>query len=107
MFQDILQQTFLHNRILDYIICLFAFVSGIVIIRIFKGIIIKRLKVWVKKTTTDDLLIQAIEKDLLPLLYLGVFYLSIQFLTLNPALGKGINVLALILLTIFGVRFLL
>jgi len=107
MFQDILQQTFFHNRILDYLICLFAFVSGIIIVRIFKGIIIKRLKVWAKKTTIDDLLIQAIEKHLLPLLYLGVFYLSIQFLTLNPALGKGINVLALILLTIFGVRFLL
>ena len=109
MFQDILQQTFFHNRILDYLICLSAFIIGIIIIRIFKSILLNRLKAWAKETDTtiDDFLIHAIEKKLLPLLYFGAFYLSIQGLTLNPALEKGINVLGLILLTIFGVRFLL
>jgi len=109
MFQDILQQTFFHNRILDYLICLSTFLIGIIIIQIFKSILLNRLKALAKKTATtiDDFLIHAIEKKLLPLLYVGAFYLSIQVLTLNPALDKGINVLALILSTIFGVRFLL
>ena len=109
MFQDIFQQTFFHNRILDYLICLSTFLIGIIIIRIFKSILLKRLKAWAKETATtiDDFLIHAIEKKLLPLLYFGAFYLSIQVLTLNPALEKGINVLGLILLTIFGVSFLL
>ena len=109
MFQDILQQTFFHNRILDYLICLSTFLIGIIIIQIFKSILINRLKVWAKKTATaiDYFLIHGIRKNLLPLLYFGAFYLSIQGLTLNPVLEKGINVLGLILLTIFGVRFLL
>ena len=109
MFQDILQQTFFHNRILDYLICLSTLLIGIIIIQIFKRILLNRLKAWAKKTETtiDDFLIPTILKNLLPPLYFGAFYLSIQGLTLNPALEKGINVLGLILLTIFGVRFLL
>jgi len=109
MFQGIFQQTFFHNRILDYLICLSIFLIGIIIIRIFKSLLLKRLKAWAEETATtiDDYLIHAIKKRLLPLLYFGAFYLSIRGLTLNPALDKGINVLALILLTIFGVSFLL
>ena len=109
MFQEILQKTFLNNRILDYLICLFAFGSGILIVRLFKRYILARLKTWADKThtTIDDHLIRGIDKYLLPLSYFGVFYLSIKFLTLHPALEKGVNVLGLILLTIFGVRFLL
>jgi len=109
MFKGFLQQTFLHNRILDYLICLSVFLIGIIVIQIFKRFLLKRLREWAKRTATtiDDFLIRMIEKELLPLFYFGAFYVSIQGLTLNPALKKGINVLGLILLTIFGVRFLL
>jgi len=109
MFKGFLQQTFLHNRILDYLICLSVFLIGIIVIQIFKRFLLKRLRKWAKRTTTtiDDFLIRMIEKELLPLFYFGAFYVSIQGLALNPALEKGINVLGLILLTIFGVRFLL
>jgi len=109
MFKGFLQQTFLHNRILDYLICLSVFLIGIIVIQIFKRFLLKRLREWAKRTATtiDDFLIRMIEKELLPLFYFSAFYVSIQVLTLNPALEKGINVLDLILLTIFGVRFLL
>ena len=109
MFQDVLHQTFFHNRILDYLNCLFIFLIGIIIIQIFKIIILNRLKVWTKKisTTLDDFLIQAVKKKLLPLLYFGAFYLSIRGLALSSVLYKSINVLGLILLAIFGARFLL
>lgn len=109
MFQAFLQKTFLHNRVLDYLICLSIFVGGIIIIRIFRHILLNRLKRWAKRTATtiDDFLIRIFEKELLPLLYFGAFYLAIRTLTLNPILEKVINGLGLILLTIFGVRFLL
>ena len=109
MFQEILQTTFLNNRILDYLIFISVFVFGVIVVKIFRSVIIKRLKVLAEKTATaiDNLLVQGIEKYLLPLFYFGVFYLSIQFLTLNPILQKVINILGLVLLTIFGVQFLL
>ncbi len=109
MFQDILQKTFFQNRILDYLSFLIALVVGIIIVRIFKSFILRHVKIWADKTETaiGDFLIYTIEKQLLPLFYFAAFYLSIRFLTLNPALEKGINTLSAILLTVLGVRFLL
>jgi len=109
MFQEILQTTFLNNRILDYLIFISVFILGVIVVKIFRSVIIKRLKVLAEKTATtiDDLLVRGIEKYLLPIFYFGVFYLSIRFLTLNTTLQKVIDILGLVLLTIFGVQFLL
>lgn len=108
MFKDILQISFFQNSILDYLIFLSIFFIGILAVRILKSIILHRLKVWAKKTTTtiDDFLIHISEKTLLPILYFGTFYLATRSLTLNPALSKVIDVLGVIILTIFGIRFL-
>ena len=107
--QDILQQTFFDNRILDYLICLSIFLIGVIAIYIFKSIILVRLKKWAEQTATtvDDLLIRIIENKLMPILYFGIFYLSVQFLSLYPVAEKGINSLGIILLTIFAVRLIL
>lgn len=109
MLQEILQQTFYNNRVLDYIIFLSVFLIGLITIQIFKVIIESRLKVWAKKTehTLDDLLVELIEKKVLPLLYLGAFYLSLQSLTLSPAVEKGINIAVMVVLAIVTARFLL
>lgn len=100
-------QTFFGNRILDYLIFLGAFLAGLLVIRIFKNVILKRLKVWSRKTETtlDDFLINTFEKTLQPLLYFGAFYLTVSYLTLNPALVKAINVIGAVLLTIVGIKF--
>jgi len=107
MLKDILEITFLQNSVLDYLIFLATLLVGILIVRIIKNIILSRLKAWSKKTATtiDDFLIRIFEKTLLPLVYFGVFYLATRSLTLNPTLTKIIDVLGVILLTIFGIRF--
>jgi small-conductance mechanosensitive channel len=109
MVQDILQQTFLSNRISSYLISLSIFVAGVITIQIFKTIVLTRLKKWAERTATrlDDLLIRLIDKKLLPIVYLGLIYISIQWLTLNQSLEKVIEAAGLILVTIFAVRLLL
>jgi len=107
--QDFLQQTYFHNRIFDYLICLLIFLTGVIAIRIFERLILTRLKRWSRETDTkvDDLIIRIIEKKLMPVLYIGMFYLSIQPLSIPAILMKIINALGLVFLTIFAVRFLL
>ncbi len=107
MLKDILEITFLQNSVLDYLIFLATLLIGILIVRVIKSIILSRLRAWAKKTATtiDDFLIGIVEKTLLPLVYFGVFYLSTRTLTLNPILSKIIDVLGVILLTVFGIRF--
>ena len=108
MLKDILEISFFQNSVLDYLIFLATLLVGILVVRLIKSIILSRLKAWAEKTATtiDDFLIHIFEKTLLPLVYFGVFYLATRSLTLNPTLSKIIDVLGVILLTIFGIRFL-
>jgi small-conductance mechanosensitive channel len=108
MLKDFLEISFLQNRVSDYLVFLLAFVIGILIIRIIKSIILSRLRAWSEKTATtiDDFLIRIIEKAFLPLIYFGAFYLSTRTLTLNPTISKVVDVIGVILLTVFGIRFL-
>lgn len=99
------QTSFFQNTIQEYLIFLLIFVVGAVLVRILKSIILYRLKAWAKKTTTvlDDFLIHLFEKKLLPLVYFGVFYVSVKSLTLSPSLSKFINVMGIVLLTFFAI----
>ncbi|GBE02177.1 low conductance mechanosensitive channel YnaI [bacterium BMS3Bbin06] len=108
MFENIMQITFLQNRILDYLVFFSILLVGILTIRIFRHLVLSRLRAWAEKTATDidDFLIQGFEKTLLPILYFGIFYLSTRSLTLNAALNKIIYTLGVIVLTLFGIRFL-
>ncbi|MGD9015090.1 MAG: mechanosensitive ion channel family protein [Candidatus Omnitrophota bacterium] len=109
MLEQVQQLVIFNNRLLDYLICLFIFLISILIINLLlRKIVLLRLKGWAKKTSTtlDDLLIRIFEKSLLPLLYFGAFYLSVRNLTLSPNLSKAINILGLVLATIFVIRFL-
>ena len=109
MFQDIMRKVFFQNRVLDYLICLLIFLVCILLIRIFKRIVLSRLRVWAEKTATtiDDFLIHIFEKTAIPLLYFGAFYLSIRKLTLTPIFSKAVNIIGLVLLTFFGIHFLI
>ena len=108
MLEDLLNTSFLQNRVSDYLIFLATLAGGILVVRIIKSIVLSRLRAWAKKTATtiDDFLIRIFEKAFLPLLYFGVFYLATRSLTLNPTLSKIIDVLGVVLLTLISIRFL-
>jgi small-conductance mechanosensitive channel len=108
MIQEIIEQTFLGNRIMDYLICIFLILAGFVVIKTFQYFLLKRLKKWAEKTTTtiDDFLIRVIKSTLLPLAYFGVFYLSVNTLTLNPMLKKIVDIIGMAILTLFAARLI-
>lgn len=99
---EFLTRSFMGNRIIDYLICLGILIISVGIIRLFKRIVVKKLKVWAEKTATtlDDFLIGLMEKIFLPLLYFGAFYLSLTTLNLPAFLKKFINIIGLALLTV-------
>ena len=104
---DFLNTEFLHNRAIDYLIAFTILGLGIIIANILESIVLTRLKRWAKKTATrlDDGIIHLIEITLIPLLYLGTFYLAIGNLNLHPILRQVIDVLAVTIATILGIRF--
>jgi small-conductance mechanosensitive channel len=106
--KEFLDQTLWGNTAERYLIAVGIFVGGIILIKIFKTIILHRLKKWAEKTETtlDDFLIKGIEKSIVPLLYYGAFYAGITSLTLNAQARKIIEIVSLVLLTFFIVRFI-
>jgi len=106
--QDFLNQTYFGNTITAYVIALGIFVCGIILLKIFKSIVLHRLKKWAEKTETtlDDFLIKGIEKSVVPLLYYGAFYAGITSLTLSSQALNVIKIISLFLLTFFIVRLI-
>jgi small-conductance mechanosensitive channel len=109
MLNDITQLTFFQNRIVDYLIFLITITAGILAIKILKASVLKAIKRWSERTSTtiDDFLLHGLEKTLLPILYYGVFYLSIRSLTLHPVIRKSFDVIGVAIITVFGIRFFL
>lgn len=104
--QDFLNRTFYGNTGYAYAIALGTFVLGIIILTIFKKIVLSRLKKWSEKTetTVDDFLVRGIEKSVVPVLYLIIFYFAVKSLTLP---GETVNILdkiIIILATFFFIR---
>jgi len=106
MFQDMLENVFLGNRVLDYLICLGVFLGCFIVIQIIRLVVIKRLKKWAEKTTTtiDDLVIRIIQKIIVPIAYMGVLYVSVNTLTLDSMAEKAVNIIATAFLTVFSAR---
>ena len=106
--KNTVNKSFLNNTVLNYIIALLIFVLGIFFTKLLKRIIFKYLHKLVVKSpySIDDCLIVNIEKMLIPLLYFGAFYLSLRTLNLNIFFGKFLNVIGIVILTFYVVRFL-
>jgi len=112
MINDFLQQTYFQNRIIDYIIAIAIFILLVISIKIIKSILLKLLNNWAKKTTTtiNDKFVKAFEEKIKPflnLIYFGAFYISIKRLTMHSQIERFFNIFVIILLTFFGIRFLL
>lgn len=107
--KEFLNQTFLGNSYYDYLVALAILVFGMTIVTLFKKIILKRLKKWAEKTKTnlDDLLLKAVDKSILPLIFFGVFYLAVKSLTLSDTLNSIINIVTSVLITFFVVRMII
>ncbi len=104
--QDFLSQTYFGNTVLNYFIALGIFIVGIIVIKIFKTIVLNRLKKWSESTETqiDDFLVRGIQRTVVPLLYLGAFYLAIEYLKIDPDTMGIINKIAVIIFTFFLLR---
>ncbi|MBK9161170.1 MAG: mechanosensitive ion channel family protein [Nitrosomonadales bacterium] len=104
--QEIFDHAVFGNTILDYLASFGIFVVGMAVVHAFKRYVLARLKKWADSTHTaiDDLLVGAVEKSLLPIFYFGVFYFSLQTLTLSERFAHGVKIAAIVLFTFLFVR---
>lgn len=106
--------TFLHytlmgNTLLDYCMALGGFTLGSLSIFIFKHYILTRLKIWVNAipTQVSGLIFSVIEKYFIPIFYFTIFYLSLKFLVLPSKIEHTLDVVIIILFTMFSVSIVI
>jgi len=106
--EDLLNQIYLGNTVLIYVKALGLFVIGIVVVKIFRTVVLKKLKGWAErtKTTLDDFIIIGIQKSIIPMLYYGAFYFAIRMLSLSATFYAIINVLSIFVITFFLIRLI-
>lgn len=106
MVNDFLKQSFLGNQVLDYLIFIGLFLLGVLFLKLFVKAFIVKVKKWTKNTKSnlDDFLIMVFEKIIMPALYFGIFYLSVNFLKLDETLEKALAILATAVITVVVAR---
>lgn len=109
MYGELLNRIYFGNTVGDYLVSLGTLAGLAVLLKLADLIVVARLKKAAQRTssTFDDHLVAALDRKVMPLLYLGALYLSLQSLAVSPAVDRAINVLLSLALVFLAVKFLL
>ncbi|MBU1043413.1 MAG: mechanosensitive ion channel family protein [Candidatus Omnitrophica bacterium] len=108
MISELLNMVFFSNTLKQYLVSIGIFLASILVVMILRSIVVKKLKTIAQKTVSkvDDFFIRIVQRTVMPLLYLGAFYFSLQPLVLPNVIVKVMHVLVVAILTIMAIRFL-
>ncbi len=103
-----LYSVYFGNSVQDYLISIGIFIAGFCLFFVLEKILLFRLKRIAKETTgrLDDILLNLVNKSLVPLLYVAAFYMAAMRLEMNEAVKTWVYGFCVVALTIQVVRFL-
>jgi small-conductance mechanosensitive channel len=104
--KQILSVSFAGNTLFDYTFAAVVFIISLFILKIFKFVIVNKLKKLAKKTKTeiDDLIIHIIDKVHWPFYILLSLYIAIQTIIIPAYAVKAIGYIFIILITYYFVK---
>jgi small-conductance mechanosensitive channel len=105
---DFLEDRYLNNSIKDYLIAAGCALLGLFIIRLFRLLVLTRLKG--KAETIQnyrfDIVVNGIEKFLLPVAAFAVVFFAVKYLTLSEKAARVVEYTAAVVITFFAVRII-
>ncbi len=104
---DFLQNTFWGNSIEAYLLAILIFFVSVYALKIFKSVIIAKIKKVSEKTKTeiDNMVIDAISSIHWPFYVFASLYFSVNFLNVNNAIKNWLFYIFLIAVVYYGIRF--
>ncbi|MFH1460194.1 MAG: mechanosensitive ion channel family protein [Candidatus Omnitrophota bacterium] len=104
---EFLNNIYLGNSLLKYLISAGIFLGAVIILQVIRKMVITRLKKFSSKTQTaiDDFVVKIFQRNMMPLLYLGALYISLQNLVVPEQITKIVNLSSIIILTVMAIRF--
>ncbi len=105
---DFWDYTFLNNTVKDWCITAAIIVVAFLLLRLFTLIIINRLQTITKgtKSTIDDFVVYAINRAILPVMYVLAFYLGLKFLSVPNQVEAILNIALMAVVTFFAIRLI-
>lgn len=102
-----LQTVFLENTIFEWLIVLLIFLVALIVLRIFKSIIVAKLKKLSKKTKTeiDDIVIDALDLIHWPFYVFVSAYFSLNFINIPPIIQAWVFYIFLIAVVYYIIKF--
>ncbi len=102
--KEFLDTQFWNNTIQEYLIFLISLALSVAVVLVLKRVLLRGLARRAEKTPTslDDMLVKAVKRYVLPLLYIGAVYLNTRWLTLSDGISHAVNVIALAGLMMLG-----
>ncbi len=107
--KEILNKTIFKNTLEEYLISIGIFVLIILLGHIIKKIILTVLRKKLLKHDKDRIVFidKSLKNFLIPAIYIGALFLSFEFLSFGPKADKVIGIIYAVLVTWFGLRFLI
>lgn len=96
------------NSVQDWAITIGGIIVGIIIIRLFKQVALTRLEKWSARTasTLDDFIVAAIEKTIIPVVYILLVYIMLQHLEFSQRVDNIIHIALLLSVTFFVLQLI-
>ena len=106
--EDFLNQIYFGNTIQKYIVAIGIFVLVIIVVKVFRLIVLRRLKKWAEKTKTtiDDFILIGIKNSVIPILYYSAIYFAARSLNLSDSVRSIFDVLSIVVVTFFIIRLI-
>jgi len=106
--EDFLNQIYFGSTILQYITAIGIFVLVIIVVKVFRIIVLRRLKKWAAKTQTtiDDFILNGIKKSVIPIFYYSALYFAARSLNLTESVRNILDILSIIVVTFFIIRLI-
>jgi small-conductance mechanosensitive channel len=106
--QQWLQTIFLGNTIQNWLISIGIITALLLLIRVFRMIVLQKLKAWTAKTNTtiDDFFISITERSILPILNVAAIYAGLRYLWISDAVKKIFHIVIAVIITFYMVRLI-
>lgn len=106
--KELLNYSLLNNPVRDWLIAIGIIVLAVACLRIFQAVIIKKLRVFSARTKTsiDDFIFIALQRSVMPMLYVLAVYLSMQYLVLSDRVRSVGRIAVMVVVTFFVLRMI-
>ncbi len=107
--QQWLDLVFFNNTVQDYLITAGIIFAIFLVLKIFKSVVINRMKRWSEKTsgTLDDFIVRQLERLAVPLVYAISPYIALQYLSFGETVARIVQSVFIVAVTFFTARFII